>query len=96
MHSHQRARFGFCNDHIWQLNAFKMNLMLREVGLRAGSDTGYRASGRALVPHIPGPACIGQSWMSQQTQFFSELLPKCTGFTFRAFVVLADGILIRI
>ena len=42
MHSHQRARFGFCNDHIWQLNAFKM---VFEVGLRAGSDTGYRASG---------------------------------------------------
>ena len=58
MHSHLRARFGFCNDHIWPLNAFKMFLMFQEVGLRAGSDTGYRASvnrpGRAkLESEIP-------------------------------------------
>ena len=39
MHSHLRARFGFCNDHIWPLNAFKMFLMFQEVGLCAGSDT---------------------------------------------------------
>jgi hypothetical protein len=47
MHSHLRARFGFCNDHIWPLNAFKMVLMFQEVGLRAGSDAAYRASGGA-------------------------------------------------
>ena len=42
---HLRARFGFCNDHIWPLYAFKMLLMFQGVGLRAGSDAAYRASG---------------------------------------------------
>ena len=44
MHSHLRACFSFCNDHIWLLNAFKMVLMFQEVGLCAGSDAAYRAS----------------------------------------------------
>ena len=54
MHSHLRARFGFCNDRIWPLNAFKMGLMFQEVGLRAGSDTGYRAS--VDVPDVLPPS----------------------------------------
>ena len=65
MHSHLRARFGFCNDHIWQLNAFKMVLMFQEVGLHAGSDAAYRVS----VCWLQHQGLMGwaETWCSEET-----------------------------